>query len=247
MKHAPYIRMAENADSAVLLVHGIVGTPAHFTDLLPVIPESWSIYNILLDGHGGEVEDFSHTNMKKWETQVQVQLDKILVTHRRVLIVAHSMGTLFAIQEAIRCPDRVMGLFLLNVPLVPFVRPSTWINAVKAALGKAGNSLSAQAMLADCGVELSPNLLKYLGWIPRFWELLVKIRKTKLLLPRLEVPTHTFQSRHDELVSLRSCNYLEGHPHITNTVLENSGHFGYSGADTTLLRAKLTDMLLSHR
>lgn len=247
MKHAPYIRMAENAETAVLMVHGIVGTPAHFTDLLPVIPESWSIYNILLDGHGGCVEDFSRTSMKKWETQVQTQLDKLLLTHRRVLIVAHSMGTLFAIQEASRCPDRVVGLFLLNVPLIPFVRPSAWVNSIHMALNKHRSTPSAQAMLADCGVELSPNLLKYLGWIPRFWELLVKIRKTKLLLPQLEVPTFTFQSRHDELVSFRSCNYLEGHPHITNTVLENSGHFGYSGADTALLRAKLTDMLLSRR
>ena len=46
------------------------------------------------------------------------------------MIAAHSMGTLFAVQEAVRSP--VEGLFLLNVPLHVHVRPralrNAWLN-----------------------------------------------------------------------------------------------------------------------
>lgn len=247
MKYRPYTRSVPGAEYAVLMVHGIVGTPAHFQDLLPLIPERWSVYNILLDGHGRQVEDFSNTSMKKWETQVQTQLDEILLTHRRVLIIAHSMGTLFAIDGAVRRPESVAGLFLLNVPFAPFVRPGTAVNSIFLALGSPRNTPSAQAMAADCGVRLSPKLWKYLGWMPRFWELLQKIQATKKILPQLQTPVLTFQSRRDELVSFRSCKYLEGYPYITNTILEHSGHFAYSLEDRKLLHTKLKELIASMR
>ena len=34
------------------------------------MPDSYSVYNIILDGHGKSVGDFAKTNMKKWEKQV---------------------------------------------------------------------------------------------------------------------------------------------------------------------------------
>ena len=159
MQFTPYYRPVAGADTAALFIHGIVGTPAHFQDLLPLIPDNWSIFNLLLDGHGKNVEDFSRTSMKKWRAQVSAQLQKILQTHQKVLIVAHSMGTLFASREAIRYPDRVKGLFLLAVPLTPRVLPRTAMDSGLVALGRA-KSASAREMLSDCGVRLSPNLFK---------------------------------------------------------------------------------------
>lgn len=243
MLHKPYIRQAENAQTAVLMVHGIVGSPAHFKDLLPLIPEDWSVYNILLDGHGADVEDFSHTDMQKWKTQVQAQLDDILSTHNRVLMVAHSMGTLFAIREAIRRPDDIVGLFLLNVPLTPYVPVKTATNSLSLALGIPPKNATTRAMEAAVSVNLTPKLWKYIGWTPRFWELLQECRATIKRLPLLKTPTYTFQSRHDELVSMRSCQYLDKHPCITNTVLESSGHFAYSKIDTHLLQRKLKEII----
>ena len=37
MDHKPYIRYVPDSHYAVLMVHGIVGTPAQFRDLIPVI------------------------------------------------------------------------------------------------------------------------------------------------------------------------------------------------------------------
>lgn len=245
MQYAPYIRVVEGAETAVLLIHGIVGTPAHFKDLLPLIPDDISIYNILLDGHGKGVTDFAKASMTKWKAQVSGQLDEILQTHKKVLIVGHSLGTLLAIGEAIKHPDEVAGLLLQAVPLIVRFPPSTAISSLQAALGLAKEGSAARAMLDDAGVHLSPNLLLYLAWLPRFWELLRQCRSTKKQLAQLCVPTRAYTSRKDELVSFRTCRILDDHPAITNTVLPDSGHFAYGKEDLVLMQTHFQQMLQS--
>ena len=70
MEHKEYINIQEDATTAILYIHGIVGTPNHFNDFMPLIPKTFSVYNLLLDGHGKGVKDFSKTSMETWETQV---------------------------------------------------------------------------------------------------------------------------------------------------------------------------------
>jgi hypothetical protein len=74
-------------------------------------------------------------------------------------------------------------------------------------------------------------------------ELLQECRRVRKLLPGLSVKTLCFQSRKDELVAIRSCKDLAHHPHITNAVLETSGHFVYSREDTAYLQKKLQELL----
>lgn len=81
-KAGDYAQRTDNgktgADTAVLLIHGIVGTPYHFRDLLPVVPETWSVYHLLMDGHGGSVEKFARTSMEKRKAQVNRRVKEIL-------------------------------------------------------------------------------------------------------------------------------------------------------------------------
>ena len=131
--HSEYIRLVDGADVAVLFIHGIIGTPRHFDDLIPLVPKNISIYNMLLDGHGKGVSDFSHTSMKKWEVQVSRAVDSLLSTHKKLFIVAHSMGTLLAIEQATRRAE-ISGLFLLAVPIKLFIKPRMLINVTKVFL-----------------------------------------------------------------------------------------------------------------
>ena len=240
MKHKAYIREG-TGKNAVLMIHGIAGSPDHFRDLVPVIPETWSVYNILLDGHSGTVREFSRSSMEKWKEQVHATLKKLLARHEKVVIVAHSMGTLFAIHSAIQYPNRIPALFLLNVPTRPWVRFSTWITSLKVAFGKLDDP-KAQAMHSDTGIQLTPRLWEYLGWIPRMVELLAECRRIRKVIPMLSVPTQVFQSREDELVALGSCKDLDS-PCIALTVLQDSGHFVYGKEDTFLLQTQLRALL----
>lgn len=243
MQYKPYIRPVEDAHTAVLMIHGICGTPAHFKDLLPVIPEDWSVYNILLDGHGKEVENFSRTSMEKWKAQVSQVLTSLLDSHDRVFIVAHSMGTLFAIDESIKHPDKVAGLFLLAVPLTPWVSPAVSVGSLGAALGHVKPGSTAEKMLSVSSIHLSPKLWKYIAWLPRFWELLTQCHSTRKKLGQVSVPCYAFQSRHDELVRRATVGLLAKHPQIHTTVLAHSGHFHYSREDFALLQNQLYKMI----
>lgn len=240
MEAKEYVRIAEDSDTAVLMVHGIVGTPAHFKDFLHLIPGDWSICNLLLDGHGKGVREFGSSSMAKWKEQVAARLEELLASHRRMLIVAHSMGTLFAIQAAITHPDRIAGLFLLNVPMRVHLPAATILAALKNAFGvtKEGDR-AAWAMKNGCGVQLTPYLWKYIPWIPRFLELLREIRDTRALLPHLSVPVRAFHSKKDELVSNRAPKDLQGHPCVSMSFLPRSGHFEYEEQDLRLLQAEL--------
>jgi pimeloyl-ACP methyl ester carboxylesterase len=78
----------------VIFIHGILGTPDHFLPFLSLIPEDISVVNLLLDGHGKGVREFSRTSMAKWEAQVDAAVDAALAAHQKVFLVAHSLGSL---------------------------------------------------------------------------------------------------------------------------------------------------------
>ena len=238
--HSPFTRTG-TGPNAVLFLHGIAGSPGHFRDLVPVIPEAFSVYGILLDGHSGKMENFSRSSMKKWKTQVSATLADLFARHEKVVIVAHSMGTLFAIQAAIDHPDKIPALFLLAVPTRPWVRFSTWVTALQVAFGKR-NTPSTQAMAGETALELTPMLWKYIGWAPRMAELLWECSRVRRILPRLATPAEVFQSQVDELVSIRSCKDLI-HPHMQVTVLRNSGHFVSGPEDIRFLQGRLSETL----
>ena len=244
MEHRAYTRRTDHRKTAVLMVHGIAGTPAHFAFLMPAVDERFSINNILLDGHGGTVDDFSRTSMKKWKAQVKAMLDDLFDRYERVFIVAHSMGTLFALQAAVDHPDRIAGLFLLSPPMRPRVKLSAMLTAVRVALGwYSPADARAAAMYGDTSIRLTRKLWKYIGWTPRMIELVLECRRVRKILPEMKVPAKAFHAKCDELVSMRSMKDLAGHPYIENAVLETSGHFACSAEDGAALRGVLSGML----
>ena len=240
MNHNPHIREGTGPD-AVLLIHGIAGSPKHFRELIPVIPREFSVYNILLDGHNGTPKDFGASSMKKWKAQFRETLETLFSRHRKVVIVGHSMGTLFAIQAAMDHPARIPALFLLNVPTRPRVSLRALAGMIQLAFGTP-RSVTARAMQADTDISLSSRVWEYFGWTPRMLELLRECRRIRKQIPRLSTPTVSFLSLRDELVSTRAgkdlCN-----PHIQNVPLTGSGHFCYSRNDTLLLQTHLRQML----
>lgn len=232
MNHQEYRRIVPGSPMAVLLIHGIVGTPHHFDDLLPLIPEDWSVVNLLLEGHGQGAAEFGAASMDRWKYQVSRELDALLAYHDKVMIVGHSMGTLFAIQSAIDCPARVAGLFLQAVPLRPYVHPKMTLASAKLVFGAdiEGDHL-AQALEQDAGVDLDWRLWEYIGWPARFVELLAECERIRRVLPQLQVRTVAIQSCRDELVSDLSIRDLQKNPHVQVVPMENAGHFGYQGEE----------------
>ncbi len=243
MEHKEYIRICDGATTAILFIHGIVGTPNHFSDFIPLIPDNFSVYNLLLDGHGKGVKDFSKTSMKQWEAQVSAAIEQLSRTHKEIYIVAHSLGTLLALEQAARNP-KVSRLFLLAVPLKLSLKPRMFINSAKVFFDRVKpddeEALAAQRCYGICK---DLNLFHYIGWIPRFFELFAKIRQMRNMVCRIDVPCSVYQSRNDELVSGKSIKFLTQNPHIAVNELKSSGHYYYDTADRDFLLAEFCKMI----
>lgn len=235
MDHQEYVRIVPGADTAVLFVHGIVGTPNHFRDLIPLVelvPADWSIYNVLLVGHGKTVKDFSKASMRKWKTQVWSIFEDLAKKHERVILVGHSMGTLFAVQLALEHPEKVPLLFLIAVPMRPGLRLSGMVRVLRMVFGLTREDVPIEVATRDvCGVETTRKLWKYLGWIPRFLELFGEIARTEKVMGGLRVPCVAYQSEKDELVRNKSRKILEGSGVAEVHNLMKSTHFYYDPED----------------
>lgn len=233
--HREYIRIVPGAEKAVLFIHGIVGTPNHFNGLIPLVPDHISVHNMLLDGHGGSVKNFSRTSMVKWENQVSSVLDRLSENHRDIYIVAHSLGCLLAIEQGVK-RQNIRGLFLLAAPLKLFLKPAMVRNSFKVYTDRIDPGDGPALAAKQCyGIAQDKNILHYLGWTPRFLELFRKIRQTRRLIPLLRTPCTVYQSAKDEMVSLRSSVLLKANPNICVKELSNSGHFYYEPSDHSLL------------
>ncbi len=230
--HNEYKRIVNGADTAILFIHGILGTPNHFEDFIPLVPDGYTIYNMLLDGHGKGVKDFSNTSMNIWKSQVDSAVNELLDTHKQVIITAHSMGTLFALQQAVKKPDRIKGLFLLATPLKIGIKFKLFINCAKLYLGIIKqDDIEAIACKHACGVNLDKRFWIYLGWIPRFLELFNEIKKTRPLVKNITMPCYVFQSKNDEMVSKKAVDIIKSNVDIKIEILQKSSHFYYFDDD----------------
>ena len=243
MEHTEYVRIIDNSNTAILFIHGIVGTPNHFNEFVSLVPESFSVYNLLLDGHGKSVKDFSKTSMKKWEAQVASVVDELSLTHEKIYIVAHSLGTLFAIDQAIK-NKKVCKLFLLAVPLRLSIKPKMPINSLKVYFDKIrSDDYEALAAKKCYGIEKDKNPFHYIGWIPRFLELFAKIRRTRQTVNLLNTICLVYQSEKDEMVSSRSAKYFENKPNVLVNKLKKSGHYYYDKEDFDFLITEFKKIL----
>ncbi len=241
--HKEYIRIVPGADTAILMVHGIVGTPRHFDFLIEVIPENVSVMNILLPGHGGTVQDFGRASMKKWKEKVESHMAELCSSHRRVIIVAHSMGTLLTAEAAQRHPE-VESFLFINVPLRVWVAPRMTPSALRWSFGKCipGNPTD-DGLLVASGTQPDPHLWRYLAWLPRFWELLVLCRQSRKRFETLNKPAFAFQSDQDELVRRSSSRHLTKNPKICHVMLQGCGHLAYPPEAQTQMQSALKSLL----
>jgi len=232
MDHSPFKRILPQADTALLLIHGICGSPRHFDFLLGRVPEDISVWNLLLPGHGGSTKDFSRARMSQWREAVDKALEELCQSHSRVLVVGHSMGTLLALENAALHPGRIDSMFLLAVPLRIKFGITAAKNALHTAFVSAEKDSCIQSAARQCtSVALSRNPLDYLGWLPRYLELFALAKKVRALMPELKTKCAVFQSRRDELVSPRSLKLLP-----KAAVLDGSMHYYYSDADRLYLQ-----------
>ena len=232
MQHPETRNLVPGAKHAVLFLHGIVGTPNHFRVVLPLeelVPDDWSVINVRYPGHGGDVRGFGKSNMDQWRTYARAAFLELAETHEKIVIVGHSLGTLFAMQLALDFPEKIGFLFLVAVPMRPWVRLFGAVNCVRLAFGMIREDKPMEVATRNaCGVTTTPLVWRYIPWIPRFFELFAEIYRTEKVMGNLEVPCVAWQSRKDELVSNFAAPVLRKSSVMEVFELQNSSHFYYA-------------------
>lgn len=224
----------------LLFVHGILGKPDYFDFLRPFMPADVRPTSILLDGHGRGPREFAATSMARWRRQVAEAVESLRSTGNRVVVVAHSMGCLFAIDAAVR--GEADALFLLNPPLSLRVTRRLLSTPLKVRNGKV-NDARTHAAKAAYSISDDSNLLHYIGWIPRYLELFGEIRRTRSVVKALAVPTRVYLSAHDEMVSPRSSRLFPDRSEIKVRMLPDSGHYYYTDSDRAVIISDFSEFL----
>jgi len=242
--HEEYIREVPGASCAVVFIHGILSTPLFFEKLIEKVPEDFSVYNILLDGHGGMVKDFSESSMKIWKHQARYLINTLSKKYESIILVGHSMGTLFSIQNAVKYPQKIKALFLICSPLKVRVHP----RSAKYSLRIIFERPSKEDPIEDSArkwysIKPDKKLWRYIPWIPKFTCLLSEIRKTRKLTHEISMPTLVFHADNDSLVSKKAVKFFHHNSNVQVTHLKTSFHQYFSNADYELMLDSFSELI----
>ncbi len=243
------MRQTENglspAATAVLFIHGFLGSPRQFSYLLPVARAcGCDAYALTLPGHGGTLGEFTRTGKSQWEAYVRQELDTLRNRYDSILLVGHSMGCLLAVREAIRNPNRIIGILALALPL--YMRVSIKgmkINFQYMTQHVQRADARMQAAREFCGVG-GVFLWNAVAILPKTLDVLSLSAKTRRSITGMPVPLVIMHSPGDEWVSRRTLKFVNARLKNAHLVqLSESGHFWYADVDRETIKNELARML----
>jgi carboxylesterase len=118
------IRIEKGADAAVLLIHGLYGSPTDFADLPPALEhEGFDVFAPLLPGHGRTPDSLDAVWSADYVKAVRAAFDGLAATHKRVAVVGGSMGGALALSLA---AERKPSALVLANPFLGHLATPAW-------------------------------------------------------------------------------------------------------------------------
>lgn len=214
------------ADTVVLCVHGIQGSPGQFDWLAKSIPNQIDYLCILLPGHGETTKEFSAVGWREWLDYVVGVYKDLSSRYSRIIYVGHSMGCLLGILAATEMVTWD-SMLLLACPLE--LRPTIryFSNNLKS-LGKPDFSDPFVCAAWSANSVRANSAFSYLCCLKPYLGLLRLIHMTKATLNKINVPMTVLHSENDEIVSAKSLQLFSNCTSATIGILPGSGHFYYT-------------------
>lgn len=246
-RHAQRAVHSIGADTVVVFIHGILGSPAQFDSLfIQAIGRGYSAVSVLLPGHGGSAA-FHESNATQWLAYVYDQIGVLSKRYVNILLVGHSMGGLLAIHTALKYPESVKRLFCIALPLHLKLSLRSIRMSLVFMLRRADKSSNRfiQAALAACSVT-PDSVREYIRWLPNFIGLSSLTKKTRAALGTLQTKIVICFCAKDESVAYKSIRTAR--KGLTQCVYElcvlpHAGHFLFSDSDTALLHQRFSAFL----
>ena len=244
--HVPTFRENDNADTAIIFVHGLMGSPTQFDDLAQAVYDIGCTFSCtLLLGHGRGIAEFAKFGAANWQNHLQQEIDKIKNRYDRIFLVGHSMGGLLSLHASLKKENKISGVFLLATPLKVYLfSPTALLRKVRLLTYPKSNPVKAAYMKSN-SIELSKHLifLRAIKTMREFYKLMKQVKKR---LPDVAVPVYIFHSKADETASYKSAEmFYEG---LCNTQrfsfsLDKSWHTFYYKDEREIIKRKLIETI----
>lgn len=241
IQHKTYSRIT-NADTIVLFVHGIQGSPLQFQYMVSALPGCIDYMCILLPGHGETVRSFRSVGRKDWTTYFQDLCCKLQKQYKSIYFVGHSLGCLIGIDAA--CGGRVEfeGMLLLACPLkikLSLRYIATCYQAIKDEKPSSKYVLAAR----NANSVFLRHPLELITCPKPYFGLLLMIMQSHRDFKFLTSKVCLIQSEKDEIVSSKSAKAVSVIPNGHAVIVPESGHFYYSPSAQKIILQELRNLL----
>ena len=229
-----------DSNIVVLFVHGIMGSPEMFRVYTEKLEGKYSYESLLLPGHGKTLREFAASSMEEWQKYVDDRVKVLEKKYKKIYIAGHSLGCLLAMKTASEHQHTVKGLFLISPPLKLRMTASYFINNMKVLRSpKRDNNMIATARKVTSVATASA--VKYLGAIPRYRELLHKIKQSRELISYLHNDIYIIYPSNDEIVSFESVKmfYWDAGLYIAR----DSTHYCFPPQEQEIIAQKLVSFI----
>lgn len=217
-----------DGDAAVLLIHGLTGTPVEMQAVgRGLAAKGFSVYGMQLPGHCGSELDLLETGWRDWYRGVETAWQEVASRHADVFVAGLSMGALMAMHLSAQYPGRIRGLGLYSttlvydgwaIPKLAFLLPLFLRTPIANRYRFIENypygikndrlrQVIHSAMVS--GQSAAAGNLGMLGRSLRELRQLIAIVKREM--PSVGTPTLVLQARDDDVTSPRNAEYVARH------------------------------------
>lgn len=235
--------------SAVLLVHGLTGTPAemkHFGRMLS--RKGLTVACPELAGHCASIEALQATKWKDWYQSVENAFDALRSEYEQVFIAGLSMGALLALLVAAKKKSEVAGVILLsstffydgwNVPkfkqkfLLPIVLYTPlkyflhWEETAPYGIKCERTRALVAAILDNKDAQTADKIGYFKTPATVILESVRLIKAAQKCLPNVTSPALIVHSTEDDMASLENAYYVEKNiasEHIETMYVDDTYH-----------------------
>ncbi len=225
-----YTRRGEDA---VLLVHGLTGTPAEMRSAAKKLQQQgFSVMCPRLAGHCGSIHELKKSRWQDWYGTVEQSFEALKAEHRQVYVAGLSMGALLALRLAAEKGERVAGLGLLSatffydgwnmpkykrrllLPLViysPLRRFVSWAETSPYGIKCERTRAKVQAVLENREANAAEQFGIFRTPAVTIHESVRLIRAARQALSHVHSPTLIVHALEDDMASVKNAHYVAKH------------------------------------
>jgi carboxylesterase len=221
-------------EDAILLIHGFGDSPAAFQLMAPALAaKGFTCHGLRLPLYGLPMSQYRQTSAIQWRDAVRSAISELRGRHRRVYLLAHSLGAAVAV-EAVSEPSVVVDAMVLLAPLFdvssrrsPLLPVHAWYRLLDSLL--LFTDYVRTAYPPDLWDKNAAALMRDDRFIPRvvIRDLFALIARNRGRAKTFAIPLLMILARHDRVVDNRAAerffNDCQSHPKQI-VYVEKAGH-----------------------